>query len=947
MSTNPQWNSSLYSPKSPAPASLLGFGYSGGSNSSSNLLSSSGATVNGFNNFSSFGRSNSGSGTFFASQTNSASSQFSINNGQGGSISPTLGSSSIGHFPIGTFNANSAFSEETIKTSPAVHLGNGNVHRDGGSNSPNNLGSRETGIIEKLLHSYGFIQCCERQARLFFHFSQFDGNIEHLKIGDPVEFEVTYDRRNGKPIASSVSKIAPEVVLSEERVTGTVTTELGTGQQGRISYENRGECFFLPYGKDDVEGNVTLSVGDKVSFQIATSHSGNLGARYIRLENPAHPVRYQGVVCSLKESFGFIERGDVVREIFFHFSEAKGIADTMELGDDVEFTIQTRNGKEVACSIIKLPSGTVVFEDVNPETLKGQVLKPLERGANIAALNTEPLSGRLRYRGRDRSEVEIPFGDKDQKGEYTLRHGDWVQFNIAVDRRDKLERATNIELQDESFVVSGEKRETGVVAAVKEGYGFIKCAERDARVFFHFSEVISLDEEVDQNSEVEFTMSQDQTQPNKQSAVRIKVLPPGSVQFELITQRNIVGTVTREPSSSWAQRSPSRVNGERSADDMGLVSYQLNGIMEHVPFQMRECDVRNSPRLGDEVEFDLAQVKRTKEHIGLNIRIIQRAQVNKSSNKFSENGENNKNETQHSNGDSNKVQKGFIASLKDTFGFIENLSHDKEIFFHYSHFDGDADSLDLGHEVQYTLTGKTPSSGKISAENVKLLKKGTIARHAIEEEILDGIIVRPLRNVNPDQAQYAGLVKLGADMDAEEVSYEFGITSLANKKDFLQRGDQVQFQIERTEDGKERATRIRVVRKKLRSTVDAIKGQFGFLNYEMEDGKKLFFHLSEVKDNATLLPNDTVEFVLITNQRTGKSSACNIVKMETQRPDWLAARLRTMSIDENGPRFYVLRQPKGPDGTRGFKMAPRSSVSSNGVSAPKTNGDSSETVGNA
>lgn len=71
---------------------------------------------------------------------------------------------------------------------------------------------RETGIIEKLLHSYGFIQCCERQARLFFHFSQFTGNTEHLKIGDPVEFEMTYDRRTGKPIASTVTKIAPEVV---------------------------------------------------------------------------------------------------------------------------------------------------------------------------------------------------------------------------------------------------------------------------------------------------------------------------------------------------------------------------------------------------------------------------------------------------------------------------------------------------------------------------------------------------------------------------------------------------------------------------------------------------------------------------------------------------------------------------------------------------------------
>lgn len=52
-----------------------------------------------------------------------------------------------------------------------------------------------------------------------------------------------------------------------------MTTELQVSgdSQGRISYENRGECFFLPYTKDDVEGNVTLRAGDKVSFQIATN----------------------------------------------------------------------------------------------------------------------------------------------------------------------------------------------------------------------------------------------------------------------------------------------------------------------------------------------------------------------------------------------------------------------------------------------------------------------------------------------------------------------------------------------------------------------------------------------------------------------------------------------------------------------------------------------------
>ena len=84
------------------------------------------------------------------------------------------------------------------------------------------------------------------------------------------------------------------------------------------------------------------------------------------------------------------------------------------------------------------------------------------------------------------------------------------------------------------------------------------------------------------------------------------------------------------------------------------------------------------------MEFDLAQVKRTKEHVGLNIRIIQRAQVNRSGSKSHENGDQTKNEAQHqTNGDAAKVYKGFVASLKDTFGFIETLSHDKEIFFHY------------------------------------------------------------------------------------------------------------------------------------------------------------------------------------------------------------------------------------------------------------------------
>lgn len=181
----------------------------------------------------------------------------------------------------------------------------------------------------------------------------------------------------------------------------------------------------------------------------------------MRLENPAHPVRYRGVVCSMKENFGFIERADVVKEIFFHFSEAKSMKEELRLGDDVEFIIQTRNvsemetvcgflikkttdthkhcdlntthcdlnnksnilllqGKEVACNITKLPPGSIIFEEVSNEVVKGQVLKPLERGT-AARHQNDPLPGRIRYRDSNHSEVEVPFGDKDQKGDFTLR----------------------------------------------------------------------------------------------------------------------------------------------------------------------------------------------------------------------------------------------------------------------------------------------------------------------------------------------------------------------------------------------------------------------------------------------------------------------------------------------------------------------------------------------
>merc|ERR1719210_2644597 len=61
------------------------------------------------------------------------------------------------------------------------------------------------------------------------------------------------------------------------------------------------------------------------------------------------------------------------------------------------------------------------------------------------------------------------------------------------------------------------------------------------------------------------------------------------------------------------------------------------------------------------------------------------------------------------------THQGFIAALKDGFGFVETLTREKEIFFHFSNVEGKSDKLE-----------------------------------GAMEEVLNGKVVRPLRSVNPD-----------------------------------------------------------------------------------------------------------------------------------------------------------------------------------------------------
>ncbi|XP_035662572.1 cold shock domain-containing protein E1-like isoform X4 [Branchiostoma floridae] len=858
-------------------------------------------------------------------------------------------------------------------------------------------GVRETGIIEKLLHSYGFIQCCDRDARLFFHYSQYKGNVDNMKPGDEVEFEMSLDQRTGKPIACRVLKLQSGSVtfevMSEERVMGLVTTEakparnkspaevgyvaiqignrrepglsgpdVCTGkssysgkwsdggeplllqpqlpghnrptEMGRVSYEQAGEHFYIPYGVEDVEGGAQLKKGDEVSFFIATDkraedmqqkswrdkpakvvpdpRNGNVRARKVQLISSVPVERYMGVVCSMKESFGFIERADVVKEIFFHYSEYPGDIREIELGDDVEFSIATRNvrnGKEVATHIKKLIEGTVVFEDVSNERIRGKVIKPLPRGPQRR--QSDPLSGRLSYEAEDGATKDIPFGDRDQRSECSLQVADIVEFNIATDRRDKLQRATNIDLLPETFRTTGEKREMGLVAAMKEGFGFIKCVDRDARMFFHFSELLDPMRELHIGDEVEFTvvpecdsrLSQDPSSAQRNHAIRIKPLPKGTVSFHKVSSERLLGVVDKEAVSAGMPNMKGSKSPKKQQDrdmELGTIVYDICGEKETITYHLRDTDPRSTPQQGDQVEFSVSEQKKTGTRLAVNIKVLNRPSAQR--------------------------LQGFIATLKDNFGFIETANHEKEIFFHFSEFDGDITMLDLGDEVEYSTVRK---NNKVSAERIFRLSPGTIVAEETDPTVQHGKVVRPLRSIDPQQPEYQGLIQLtheDGSENGETKTFPYGITSLADKREFLQKGDVVNFQVATSSSGEERAARVQAVRKRVRGSVDTIKGQFGFINYEVGDNKKLFFHLSEVHDGSDLSPGDKVEFVVVCNQKSGKYSACSVKKVAggdvvTARPERLLHRLKSVNVEnDNGPRLIVLRQPKGPDSgnSKGF-----------------------------
>ena len=349
---------------------------------------------------------------------------------------------------------------------------------------------------------------------------------------------------------------------------------------------------------------------------------------------PAPRDDVQGIIVTVKEGYGFIERVDLDEQIFFHFSEFERQEEYPRIGDEVSFVPANRRDKDVATRVRMLPPGTVKLEDVSAERCRGTVLRALKRfNRRPSSTSTAPLptEGAILVTHADGSTVEVAFRDKDgaspKESMTSLRVHDVVEMNITTELRTGRQRATGIVVLEHG-VDPAEKREQGVIASVKEGFGFIKCADRDTQLFFHFSEVLDAaatagdgpgSEIPREGDEVEFVVRKSDSGGkggNRQLAARIKRLLAGTVRFESVSEEVLHGTVVavtaakrRESSSGPGQQ---RQQQQYQRNTLLQIVYENDGETRHVSFDPHDAaDLRASFYPGDSVEFSLRTQHRT------------------------------------------------------------------------------------------------------------------------------------------------------------------------------------------------------------------------------------------------------------------------------------------------------------------------------------------------
>ena len=257
----------------------------------------------------------------------------------------------------------------------------------------------------------------------------------------------------------------------------------------------------------------------------------------------SYPIE-QGVVCTLKESFGFVHCADRPEQVFFHYSQLIG-CNVHDLHCDqtqVEFRIgpsQKDANKLAAYQVKPLPEGvTIEWERVEygGQRVRGLVERraprsgssrssglettatsaaegtirllhetPKEKGAedddDEAAVTTTADGPLVRYTLDDYQIDTTANSNNNRRGgsSSSLSRGDLVECRVVTEKRTGYMYAREVTLlvsereraqrAQEQRLLATAKEEHGVVTSFKGEYGFLKSSSRREQIFFHYDSI--------------------------------------------------------------------------------------------------------------------------------------------------------------------------------------------------------------------------------------------------------------------------------------------------------------------------------------------------------------------------------------------------------------------------------------------------------------------------
>lgn len=306
----------------------------------------------------------------------------------------------------------------------------------------------------------------------------------------------------------------------------------------------------------------------------------------------------QGLVCSLKESFGFIHCADRPEEIFFHYSEVRNChPDELDIDSGVEFRVG-QSGKDptkrAAYEVYAIDASTIQWEtEDEPDKLyQGLVERSIRTDGPGGRGDNNNNSKSSNQEGSIQVQVQVPesadasnapkgplvrFRTEDLQEKNgrlpKLFRGDLVQFRIFLDRRTKQRYARHIEiLQTEKERTRAERErkmlesatpEEGMVISLNKGYGFLKSNKRHGHIYFHYSNLIvptdengtEIDFELKKGQEMKFLVATEVLNgESKSRALQLECLPPGTVEFHTTIATGVKGTITLCPRPPTAGR---------------------------------------------------------------------------------------------------------------------------------------------------------------------------------------------------------------------------------------------------------------------------------------------------------------------------------------------------------------------------------------------------------